>query len=97
LQVSNPIFSVAALGIYVIEALKIVSYVHVNYWGRCAREEIRAIKEKKSQTTSDLKDEVGSLLFIRKHSNQGWVEVRVSVSNFSNSDFRLILIPTLLV
>ncbi|PAV70706.1 hypothetical protein WR25_05343 [Diploscapter pachys] len=57
-EVSNPIFSVAALGIYVIEALKIVSYVHVNYWGRCAREEIRAIKEKKSQTTSDLKDEL---------------------------------------
>ena len=77
---SNPIFSVAALGIYVIEALKIVSYVHVNYWGRCAREEIRAIKEKKSQTTSDLKDEVCSLLFIRKHSNRG-------MGGSSGSDF----------
>ncbi|WKY13600.1 hypothetical protein Q1695_004438 [Nippostrongylus brasiliensis] len=35
----NPLCSVFSLAIIVIEALKIVSYVHVNYWCRCARQE----------------------------------------------------------
>lgn len=35
----NPLFSVWALTIVVIEGLKLVSYAHVNYWCRCARVE----------------------------------------------------------
>ncbi|KAI6190332.1 O-acyltransferase [Aphelenchoides bicaudatus] len=34
----NPLFSVWGLTIVVIEGLKLVSYGHVNYWCRCARE-----------------------------------------------------------
>ncbi|GMS79575.1 hypothetical protein PENTCL1PPCAC_1750, partial [Pristionchus entomophagus] len=37
----NPLYSSGALMIFVIESLKIVSYVHVNYWCRCA---VRAAK-----------------------------------------------------
>ncbi|VDM53883.1 unnamed protein product [Angiostrongylus costaricensis] len=35
----NPLCSVCALSIFVIESLKLVSYVHVNYWCRCTRSE----------------------------------------------------------
>ncbi|CAD6193928.1 unnamed protein product [Caenorhabditis auriculariae] len=42
----NPIFAVAAMSIFVIEALKMVSYVHVNYWARCAHEEMAQAKQK---------------------------------------------------
>jgi len=35
---SNPLFSFYALSIIVIETLKLVSYVHVNYWCRYARD-----------------------------------------------------------
>lgn len=34
----NPIVSVFALTIIVVEGLKLISYGHVNYWCRCARE-----------------------------------------------------------
>ncbi|CAJ0588424.1 unnamed protein product [Cylicocyclus nassatus] len=41
----NPLSAVLALSVIVIESLKIVSYVHVNYWCRCAREEKSAAKK----------------------------------------------------
>ncbi|ETN68334.1 MBOAT family protein [Necator americanus] len=46
----NPLCSVFALSIFVIESLKIVSYVHVNYWCRCAREE-KIVESKKDDIT----------------------------------------------
>jgi diacylglycerol O-acyltransferase-1 len=35
----NPLFSALGLIIIVVEGLKLVSYAHVNYWCRCARDE----------------------------------------------------------
>ncbi|CAI5451499.1 unnamed protein product [Caenorhabditis angaria] len=63
----NPIWSVAAMGIYVIESLKFVSYAHVNYWARDARKRIQELKKEVEdlarKTTDpkhfwDLKDEL---------------------------------------
>ncbi|UMM35117.1 hypothetical protein L5515_007885 [Caenorhabditis briggsae] len=63
----NPLWSVGMMGVYVIEALKFISYGHVNYWARDAR---RKITELKTQVTDlakktcdpkqfwDLKDEL---------------------------------------
>ncbi|CAB3397671.1 unnamed protein product [Caenorhabditis bovis] len=41
----NPMFSMAAMSVYVIESLKFVSYGHVNYWARDARKKIDELKE----------------------------------------------------
>ncbi|GMR58362.1 hypothetical protein PMAYCL1PPCAC_28557 [Pristionchus mayeri] len=38
----NPLYSSGALMIFVVESLKIVSYVHVNYWCRCAERAAKA-------------------------------------------------------
>ncbi|KAK6009204.1 hypothetical protein OSTOST_25897, partial [Ostertagia ostertagi] len=46
----NPLCSVCALSVFVIESLKLVSYVHVNYWCRCARLE-KAVESKKEDIT----------------------------------------------
>ncbi|VDO24100.1 unnamed protein product [Heligmosomoides polygyrus] len=46
----NPLCSLCALSVVVIESLKIVSYVHVNYWCRCARLE-RLEESKKDDIT----------------------------------------------
>ncbi|EPB78065.1 MBOAT family protein [Ancylostoma ceylanicum] len=50
----NPLCSIFALSIFVIESLKIVSYVHVNYWCRCAREEKLEASKKADMTRSDM-------------------------------------------
>ncbi|KIH62939.1 MBOAT family protein [Ancylostoma duodenale] len=50
----NPLCSIFALSIFVIESLKIVSYVHVNYWCRCAREEKLEASKKADMTRSDV-------------------------------------------
>ncbi|KAL6744257.1 hypothetical protein Aduo_017210 [Ancylostoma duodenale] len=50
----NPLCSIFALSIFVIESLKIVSYVHVNYWCRCAREEKLEASKKAEMTRSDV-------------------------------------------
>jgi hypothetical protein len=34
----NPFFSAATMVVYIIEFLKLISYAHVNYWCRCARD-----------------------------------------------------------
>ncbi|KJH48691.1 MBOAT family protein [Dictyocaulus viviparus] len=47
----NPMCSVCALSVFVIESLKIVSYVHVNYWCRCARSE--ALTDSKKEDITD--------------------------------------------
>ncbi|KAK6055283.1 MBOAT family protein [Cooperia oncophora] len=41
----NPVCSICALSVFVVESLKLVSYVHVNYWCRCARLEKAATKK----------------------------------------------------
>uniref|UniRef100_A0AC34RSU5 Diacylglycerol O-acyltransferase n=2 Tax=Panagrolaimus sp. JU765 TaxID=591449 RepID=A0AC34RSU5_9BILA len=41
----NPLFAFHALSIIVIETLKLVSYIHVNYWCRCAREKDEKSKD----------------------------------------------------
>ncbi|GMT10260.1 hypothetical protein PFISCL1PPCAC_1557, partial [Pristionchus fissidentatus] len=46
----NPIYSSGSLMIFVILALKIVSYVHVNYWCRCA---VRAAKNANGKKNDD--------------------------------------------
>ncbi|XGW07157.1 hypothetical protein V3C99_017008 [Haemonchus contortus] len=46
----NPLCSVCALSVFVVQSLKLVSYIHVNYWCRCARLE-RAIESKKDDVT----------------------------------------------
>ncbi|KIH45410.1 hypothetical protein ANCDUO_24549, partial [Ancylostoma duodenale] len=50
----NPLCSILALSVFVIESLKIVSYVHVNYWCRCAREEKLEASKKADMTRSDV-------------------------------------------
>ncbi|KAJ1370987.1 hypothetical protein KIN20_032844 [Parelaphostrongylus tenuis] len=47
----HPLCSVCALSVFVIESLKLVSYVHVNYWCRCARSE--AVVESKKMDITD--------------------------------------------
>ncbi|KAI6199476.1 O-acyltransferase [Aphelenchoides besseyi] len=41
----NPLFAVWGLMVIVIEGLKIISYAHVNYWCRLAREEEKSLKK----------------------------------------------------
>lgn len=60
----NPLCSLCALSVVVIESLKIVSYVHVNYWCRCARLE-RLEESKKDDIT---RPDVGMLMLVAAFS-----------------------------
>uniref|UniRef100_A0A1I7WCT0 diacylglycerol O-acyltransferase n=1 Tax=Heterorhabditis bacteriophora TaxID=37862 RepID=A0A1I7WCT0_HETBA len=53
----NPLFSLFALFTYVIEALKIVSYVQVNYWCRCARRD----RDEEKKRDESMRHELSSL------------------------------------